>query len=122
MARTSGVIFRVFDVACVGELVGVNSDVAMVMVCDHGNMWVPVFGVLWVSGIEVMVDSVEERGSIEGSGVDGVFAMCQKVSGELLGACCEVHCMYGTEIWGIREGILCWGGHGSDDLGLHRVM
>jgi len=109
MGRTRGAIFCVVDVACVGELVGVNSDVAMVMVCDHGNMRVPVFGVFWVSGIEVMVDSVEERGSIEGSGVDGVFALCQEVSGELLGACCEVLRMYGTEIWGICEGILCWG-------------
>ena len=109
MRRTRCAIFCLFYVACVCELVGVDSDEAMVMVCDHGTMRVPVFGVVWVSGIEVMVDSVEERGSIEGSGVDGVFSACQEVSGELLGACCEVLCMYGTEIWGISEGILCWG-------------
>jgi len=109
MRRARGAILGVFDVACIGELVGVDSDVAMVMVCDHGNMQMPVFGVFWVSGVEVMVDGVEERGSIEGSGVDGVFSVCQEVSGELLGACCEVLCMYGTDIWGICEGILCWG-------------
>lgn len=47
-----------FDVTGIRELVRVDADVAVMLVCDHSNKWMPVVGVMWVSWAEVMVDCV----------------------------------------------------------------
>ena len=49
-----------FDVARVCELVGVDADVKVMLMCDHSNKWMPVVCVLWISWTEVVVDGVKK--------------------------------------------------------------
>ena len=47
-----------FDVTRICELVRVDANVAVMLVCDHSNKWMPVIGVVWISWAEVVVDGI----------------------------------------------------------------
>ena len=65
MWRCRDAFCSVLDVASICELMGVYSNVAVVVVGDHGNGGVPVVGVGRVCGAEVMVDGIDEGISIK---------------------------------------------------------
>ena len=71
-----------FYVSCIRELVGIDTYVTVMVMCDHTDRRMPVIFVLWISWTEVMVDGVEERVSIECCSVYGVLASDSIV-------CCE---------------------------------
>ena len=58
MRRRGNAFGSMLDVSSICELMGIYSNVAVMVVSDHGNGGVPVVGVGRVCGAEVMVDGI----------------------------------------------------------------
>jgi len=98
-----------FDVARVCELVGVDADVAVMVVCNHSNKWMPIVGVQWISWAEVVVDGVKKGVSIEGVRVDGVLAAGGVICGECLDAGVKIMFVGGSKVVRVRSRVVGMG-------------